>query len=207
MSDIHGKLYNPNIWNHLGDRIIHTSLPLKNLESHSDPDGQCQFVGRASIINKLVKVPEFPQPVPKLKDNRPIATIRDTKTMGLGVFATRVILPGELVHAERPLLICPTNMIQFINKDRTDDYNDVLLCIKMADQHMTEAVDRMDEERRRAYLSLADDYNAEHRNPDPLTRNSLIRIALTNEFSSDDTTDCFPGYGIVCNFGSRINHR
>jgi hypothetical protein len=60
-----------------------------------------------STKKKILNIPGYPQPVPKSPGSMKSHVVKSTPTMGKGIFATRDILMGEIIFAERPLLIMP----------------------------------------------------------------------------------------------------
>ena len=133
--------------------------------------------------------------------------------MGKGVFATRDIPVGEIIFAERPLLVVPCAITPFrkINpKDySTEDYMKIMLF--EWEQLLEAAAGRMDPERRAKLMALANCHLEDGSGP----INGIVR---TNGFSAGnlcDGDDTEPTgkyraarlYSVVCDIGSRMNHR
>ena len=86
------------------NELIITTIPPTR-----DPDGNTECMITATTKQKVVGTPGFPRPLPKVS-GPPSYVIRPTPDMGLGCFATRAIQVGDLVFAERPLLISPRSI-------------------------------------------------------------------------------------------------
>lgn len=69
-------------------------------------DGNTEWLVEGLTKRKVLEILAFPQRVPK-PTGSPAYTIRQTPDMGLGLFATRNIKVGELILAERPMLVTP----------------------------------------------------------------------------------------------------
>jgi hypothetical protein len=72
-----------------------------------DSHNQTEWMARNATKLKVLNQPGFPRPVPKPAHLNYV--IKQTDKMGKGLFATRDIKFGELVFAERPLLVVPAN--------------------------------------------------------------------------------------------------
>ncbi|KAK7435777.1 hypothetical protein VKT23_019475 [Stygiomarasmius scandens] len=77
--------------------------PGASLAEYPDSCSECMITGRAK--RKILNTPGFPEPLPR--PNPPFFRISDSPGKGLGMFATRDIKMGDLIIAERALLIIP----------------------------------------------------------------------------------------------------
>lgn len=85
--------------------IIMTTIPPTKVPG--DLHNRTEWITRPATKLKILNIPGFPRPVPKPAQFSYI--VKKTEKMGKGVFATRPINFGELIFAERPLLVVPAN--------------------------------------------------------------------------------------------------
>jgi hypothetical protein len=135
--------------------------------------------------------------------------------MGKGVFATRDIPICEIIFAERPLLVAPRALapINDINpKDYSmadSDYTKIMLFER--EQLLEVAVGRMEPERRAKLMALMNSHSEDATG----LINGIIRTngyAVNNLWDGDVKPNNEDGssphyYSVVCDVGSRINHR
>ncbi|KAF9538636.1 SET domain-containing protein [Agrocybe pediades] len=190
----------------LGKKVVSTPLPLRLAGAPSDPDGNSIFAGQANTAKRILDTPGFPQPVPKPAGGAPTCEVRQTKNMGLGVFATRVINEGELVLAERPLLVAPTFTLRlnnsFVAGQITSD--NIFSVAEETVAYFKAAVERMEPDRKEQYLSLTveKDVGEYHREMSILRNNAHNTHVI---FDGEKETP-LSVYGAVSKIGSRINH-
>ncbi|KAF8993761.1 hypothetical protein BDQ17DRAFT_1367852 [Cyathus striatus] len=67
-------------------------------------DGITECLLTPHVVSKILKTPGFPAPIKH--NSTPAYHISETNCMGLGIFATRALNTGDLIIAERPLLVC-----------------------------------------------------------------------------------------------------
>jgi hypothetical protein len=116
--------------------------------------------------------------------------IRPTPSMGLGMFAKRDLKRGELILAERPLLVVPTAPTAAQLFRRNVSNRDALLQL---------CFDRLTPENQAAYRALANSHTQDGSGP-------LHGILRTNGFSlpyGEQVDKCTAVYKVI----SRINHR
>ncbi|KAK7460844.1 hypothetical protein VKT23_008775 [Stygiomarasmius scandens] len=173
------------------------------------PDGwaECFITGRAK--RAIVSVPGFPEALPRTDPSRPKPyTIVESTGKGMGMFAARDIEWGELIVAERPMLVIPvafpyegaavtpanftTDHIQQLHLNQTEKVMEMLLS-------------RMPKENQEAYKKLANCHKEDGSGP-------LYGIVRTNGFGLEDYCKIEkPGhperYSGIFKDLSRINHR
>ncbi|OCH90024.1 SET domain-containing protein [Obba rivulosa] len=128
-----------------------TSMPPVALDgSTADPDGVTECILYAGMKEVLLAQPGFPRRVPRPR--RQAYRLREIGGAGLGLVATRQIKPGEMIFAERPLVITKTAWMHGCKVDKPadkekaawTDSNDLLKFV----------VHRMDPKRRKAFKAL-----------------------------------------------------
>ncbi|KAF9538637.1 SET domain-containing protein, partial [Agrocybe pediades] len=167
-----------------------------------------ELILEAPTKQKIVSSPGFLKPVPKPSDPTCYA-VRSTPDMGLGCFATRAIEAGEIVFAERPLLVVPAacrlgNSSQIIARYGIHQGN--LVVLAEWEKVLEVAVARMTEENRKAFMALANNHTEDGSGP-------ILGIARTNGYTTDKI---FDGpvrlannanmYSLILKIGSRVNH-
>lgn len=185
-----------------GDIIITTIPPTR---TPGDPDIQSQWMTRRETKLKVLDIPGFPQPVPK--PPKVSHVIKETKKMGKGVFATRDIKFGELVFAERPLLVIPANFnISGVNPPAHYTMEQQQRIIMMEHEKKLEIMfGRMSEKNQKDFKELMNSHTEDGSGP-------LIGVIRTNGFgvmAKIDEQDfaITRGYTAIGKIGSRINHR
>jgi hypothetical protein len=131
--------------------------------------------------------------------------------MGKGIFATRDIQLGEIIFAERPLLVLPRVLVPTANVDLSahSKAESTKILMFQREQQLEIAVGRMEPGRRAEFMALV------NRRPEDGRLNGIVN---TNGYEVDNlwNGDVEPDegdrsnphrYGAVCGIGSRINHR
>jgi hypothetical protein len=156
-----------------------TTIP-PHYADEPDPDGYTKCIITSGEKKRLFASPLFLTCyVPQAKPDT--VFIKDSPTGGLGMFAGRDIKYGELLFAERPLLVCPaTARTHGIHrKERVDEYTheDIvkIMCFEW-EQQLEFAVSHMDPERREAYMALANSHKEDGSGP-------LFGVQRTNGFA------------------------
>lgn len=131
------------------------SIPLKSVDRPVDPDGHTECIISSDDQKRLFNCPLFlTERVPQAKPNT--ITIKESATGGLGMFATRDITYGELLSAERPLLMNPSHCDFFFHAMDGDTLEDQLKLISIQEeQRLEQAFRRMDDDKKDAYMALA----------------------------------------------------
>ncbi|TCD67249.1 hypothetical protein EIP91_000326 [Steccherinum ochraceum] len=183
------------------DEIIVTRLPPGEEDANST---MCMVSGR--LARKVVKATSGHAPVPQ-----PIPAtfcIREAPGKGLGMFATRDILAGELIVAERPLLVTPAGIParRTLPEHLTQaQVSQVLLAD--AEREYEVLLEKTAPALRDAFMALVDSHRFDGSGP-------ISGRIRTNGFGADDMTDPEkPGYAmganaysLVCDNLSRMNH-
>jgi len=125
--------------------------------------------------------------VPKPRED--LYEVRSTPDMGEGLFAKRDIIRGEIIFAERPLLVLPE-----LPRGSSGQGPDSLI---------EAAIAHLPPESQAAFRALSNDYTPDQCGP-------LLGIARTNNYDLRnlyDGSDSSANYKIVNKIASRINHR
>ena len=195
-----------------GKNLFIASIPSTRVNHPGD--ARSQWVFYRPTIAKVVNAEGFPQPVPKVKSTEPSFEVKKTPNMGMGVFATRDIAMGELIIAERPMLIVPRQTYalhltlqptlrqiyppSLLSKLGLREWETLLKC----------AFDRMPPEDQKAYMELTNIYQGNSDGIGP-----IWGIMQTNSFSTstdlfdEEDFNCVNTYCAVMKIASRLNHR
>ena len=198
-----------------------TTQPAQDMGQTIDdfPDGwsECYISGYAK--RQILSTPGFPQPI-----RRPLKKsyqIKEIPSKGLGVVATRDILAGDLIFAERAILIWPVQLRYSYPADYTPEQARQVSLFEQ--EKMLEFLfARVDPKLQAAYKALYNSHQFDGSGP-------LTGIGRTNGFgiglndagklafsgvlglfdsvTDSDGTDSFHSYTGVFNEGSRFNHR
>jgi len=198
---------NSNTTNYAENTMVYTTIP----PNEGDGDGNTEWIVQGPTKQKVVGAPGFPSPVPKVL-GPPSYVIRPTPDMGLGCFATRAIQVGDLVFAERPLLVSPRGLKlpdmddeSLIQQYGIQKYQ--MIALAEYEKVLEVAVGRMSDDNRKAFMALANNHQEDGSGP-------ILGIIRTNGYG---TSGLFDGpkvlpdqtnvYSAVLKVGSRINHR
>ena len=202
----------PTKVDHSEDLLLMTTIPSRAMDGPNDPDGHSEWIVLGPTKAKVVKHPEYPRPIPRLFDPEPAFEIKDTPdtVMGKGMFARRDIQVGELIFAERPLLVSPRNINvlggAYVPEEKKNDLRAVQAVMMHEWEKLLEAaVNRMTEENQKAFKELMNNHTDDGSGP-------LLGIVRTNAFSMEEIYDGeawtdATAYTAVLKLGSRINHR
>lgn len=199
--------------NHPANTIVMTTIPMGFDGKSPDPDGHSEWIVHAPTKSKVFNAPGYPQPVPKPTGNGKSYTVKSTLTMGKGVFATRDIPMGEMVFAERPLLVVPTALTATatvdVNKPKLVEYMKVMLL--QQEQQLEVAVARMEPDRRAKLMALMNSYSEDACGPITgiiRTNGYAVKNLCDGDGPPDEGNTPHPRYySAICDVGSRINHR
>ena len=198
--------------------LVVVTVPPRIVGQPPDPDGHTEWIVLGKTLQKFLGDPaRCPfQPVPKPSSGSGQSyIIKSTPTMGKGMFARRNIKMGEIIFAERPLLIRPgafspppLEMKQEaeLRKYSHEDMEKVFLF--EGERQLEVALGRMEPERTKNFLGLTNAHKEDEDGTGPLSG-----IARTNMYGCWELWDGDAGpsfrevYGMVCDVGSRINHR
>jgi hypothetical protein len=127
----------------------------------------------ASTIPKVRNAPGYPAqiPNPRLPD---LYEIRSTLDMGMGVFAKRDIVRGEIIFSERPLLVIPDNIKQLRQGDALGHSHQITL--SEYESLLEAAVASLPPENQAGYRPLQNNYTSDKCGP-------LLGIVRTNNYA------------------------
>lgn len=189
---------------------MYTTLPEQFIGAPEHPDGHTQCMLMGATKTQIVRSPLYlTQPIPKVAAGT-VVIKNASEGAGLGMFAERDIKFGELILAERPLLMHPAVYL-YTPGGVVDEYT--------YEQHMAImrheneiglefALGRMSERNQAEYKALLNSHTEDG-------SGSLFGILRTNAFGIDidelTRTTSAPNlpkvYSIIVKDGSRINHR
>ena len=134
------------------------TIPARVIRKSPDPDRHSQWLVHGLTKNKVLNLPDYPQPVPKLPGNRKAYIIKSTPTMGKGVFATHDIPRDGLIFAERlllimPCVIAPQAMVATGGECNLGDYTKMAMLEQ--ERYLEVALGRMEPDSRAKFMALA----------------------------------------------------
>lgn len=133
--------------------------------------------------------------------------------MGQGVFATRDIPMGGIIFAERPLIVSPRALTPFSKVNHEDyslaDYTKIVMFER--EQLLEAAAERMEPETRARLMALMNSHAEDGSGPiNGIVRTNGYQVSNLRdgdgEFKEEDTSNPYY-YSVLCDVGSRINHR
>lgn len=187
------------------------TIPARLVGQPPDPDGHSQWIVNGSTKNKVLNAPGYPQPVPKSPGKS--YEVKSTPTMGQGVFATRDIPMGGIIFAERPLIVSPRALTPFSKVNHEDyslaDYTKIVMFER--EQLLEAAAERMEPETRARLMALMNSHAEDGSGPiNGIVRTNGYQVSNLRdgdgEFKEEDTSNPYY-YSVLCDVGSRINHR
>lgn len=126
--------------------------------------------------------------------------------MGQGLFAKHNITRGDLIFAERPLLVAPraiTGWSKSVNPDVHTEHQIKQIVMLEFETLLECTVARLSSESQADFRALKNAHTGDGSGP-------LLGIIRTNRYGIGnlyDGSNKDAGYGAVCKIGSRINHR
>ncbi|KDR70420.1 hypothetical protein GALMADRAFT_271519 [Galerina marginata CBS 339.88] len=185
--------------------LIVTTIPKQYLGEPPEADGHSECIMHGPTKAKILNAPGYPAPVPK-PSGRWAYEIKETKATGLGVFAKRDIALGELIFAERPLLVSPKNIARAIGSVPSEYDMPTMQVVIMHEweKQLEFAHSRMTPENQEAFKALMNNHKEDGSGP-------LLGICRTNAYGvkelydGDERNDA-TSYSAVLKIGSRINH-
>uniref|UniRef100_A0A8H7Y1I2 SET domain-containing protein n=1 Tax=Psilocybe cubensis TaxID=181762 RepID=A0A8H7Y1I2_PSICU len=168
------------------DAIVVTTIPSVIYGDPPDPDGNSEWIVMGPTKQLVLKAPGYPRAVPKTT-GLPAYEVRLTQDMGFGIFATRDIEVGELIFAERPLLVMPVNFKLLAADvplpDNFEDIHATQMAILLQSEKVIEyAVARMTPGNQEAFKALANMHTEDGSGP-------LAGIVRTNGYLIDSLYD------------------
>ncbi|KXN91923.1 SET domain-containing protein 5 [Leucoagaricus sp. SymC.cos] len=185
--------------------LIVTTIPMVYIGEPLDADGHSEWIVQGPTKAKVLNAPGYPSPVPKPSGHRAYE-IKETEKTGMGVFAKRDIKRGELIFAERPLLVSPSNIAHMTDSlpSGYDMRTMQLIIMHEWEKKLEFALSRMTPENQEAFKALANNHKEDGSGP-------LLGICRTNAYGIEELYDgdernVATSYAAVLKTGSRINH-
>ncbi|OCH89358.1 SET domain-containing protein [Obba rivulosa] len=185
---------------------IWTTIPRSFLDARcNDPAGETECILRGGMKEAILAQPGFSCGVPAPLETA--HTINPVPGRGLGMFATRELRYGDLIFAERPLIVAPAAYMTRAPPTETGEPSLEWLFMEWEDL-LKAAVGRMSTENQEAYRALANSHVNDGSPP-------LLGIMRTNGFSASEALlQVFPGlsdgpegrFSAVGKVLSRVNH-
>ncbi|EDQ99662.1 uncharacterized protein LACBIDRAFT_334802 [Laccaria bicolor S238N-H82] len=188
--------------------IIVTTLPPMNRDATLDdePDNWTECVLAGHIKRRILSTPGFPRPVQKTAGGKVNHRVRPSSFGGLGMFAARPLRTGDLIIAERPLLISQRSFEMTVGSgmEGFTQAEIIQVNVKEWEELLDVAVKRMTDENRKAFMALANSHTEDGTGP-------ILGILRTNGYKvpglyDGDEADNARAYAAVLNMMSRINH-
>ncbi|TRM58109.1 hypothetical protein BD626DRAFT_586365 [Schizophyllum amplum] len=150
-------------------QTVVTTIPIlyQDITMHSDAerrDSWCDAILDGATKRHIFSYPGFPQLVPR--PPTAVHRIGPAGAKGLGVFATRNIKEGDLILAERPLIMTPLCLPSDVPVPKDFTIEQMSQARMMAwEEHLKFLVDRMLPERRAALMALANGHEHDGSGP------------------------------------------
>lgn len=133
------------------------SVPLDaTLLSH--PDGWSECLIPIFAKRHIISTPGYPAPVPRRRT--PVHSIRPSPIGGVGMFATCSLKAGELILAERAMMVTPRHLLHANISGDPDDYRKLsakerlqVACLS-AERQVEALFARMAPENQKAFMTL-----------------------------------------------------
>ncbi|EDR00126.1 uncharacterized protein LACBIDRAFT_314728 [Laccaria bicolor S238N-H82] len=203
---VFGREISDDAVNYSDDMILVTTLPPVNLGATLDdePDNWTECILAGHIKRRILSTPGFPRPVEKTADGMVNHRIGPSPVGGLGVFATRLVRAGDLIIAERPLLISQRTFDMSVAEGLTKAEMMQVNMQKWEEHLGIAALKRMTDENRKAFTALANSHTEDGSGP-------ILGIIRTNGYKVPGLYDGHEDdnartYTAVLNVMSRINH-
>ncbi|KAG6862956.1 hypothetical protein C0991_009216 [Blastosporella zonata] len=178
-----------NIVDYPDELIVFTTIPPQRMDETSadNPDlwSECLLYGKAK--RAILATPGFPAPILRPPQVRHCIA---PSAYGMGLFSTQDLGIGDLILAERPLLVYPTMMRihapMYHRGLQLDSAQQGCAHLDEGERNLKIAVDRMMPEARSAYFELHDSHTEDGSGP-IMGRARTNSIAL--KFSNNSTKD------------------
>ena len=142
-------------------------------------------------MKTILSIPKFPLPMPKPKQTN--HQILPTSTMGFGVFATRDLEIGDLILAERPLIVIPRLACPATQGQAETRYLSL-------DNYIEPCFEKLTPEDQAAYHELSNSHTSDGSGP-------LLGILRTNGYGVKMGEANIYQHSAVYKELSRANHR
>ena len=204
-----GREFSADTVDYSENMIVFTTLPPMNLGATLDdePDNWTECILAGHIKRRILSTPGFPRPVQKTASGKVYHRVGPSTFGGLGMFATRPVRTGDLIIAERPLLISPRGFDMRVGSGSKGLTEAQIIQVRMQEweEHLGIALKRMSDENRKAFMALANSHTEDGSGPIlGIIRTNAYEVPGLYDGQEDDITRC---YAAVLNVMSRINHR
>ncbi|EDQ99659.1 uncharacterized protein LACBIDRAFT_334800 [Laccaria bicolor S238N-H82] len=200
-----GREFPGDTLNYSDNTMVITTLPrVKSGATLDDePDNWTECILAGPVKQRILSTPGFPQPVEKTAGEKVNHRVGPSPFGGLGVFATRPLRTGDLIVAERPLLISKRGIEMTRSKGLTQAEM-IQVSMQEWEERLGVALKRMTDENRKAFMALANSHTEDGSGP-------ILGIIRTNGYKveglyDDHENDDDRAYSAVLNVMSRINH-
>ncbi|KAF9532763.1 hypothetical protein CPB83DRAFT_880434 [Crepidotus variabilis] len=180
------------------DHLMFTTIP-----QPEDGDGYSEWlVQDGKTKAKVVRAPGYPARIPKPRLVN-MAIVKEVPDMGFGLFTSCDIMRGELIFAERPLLVSPRGFPTLDVPGYTQEQQRQLSMLQF-EAHLKIALGRMSASKQKAFMALANNHTEDGSGP-------ILGIIRTNGYmidlgDDDDPDSVFNHYSAMGELASRINH-
>ncbi|KAF9532762.1 hypothetical protein CPB83DRAFT_580456 [Crepidotus variabilis] len=171
----------------------------------ADADGTSAWlVGNKTAMAQVIDSPGYPSRTPK-PPRCDMTVFRQTiDQQKWGIFATGLIKSGELLFAERPLLVAPRSVPKHFRALPCPQYDDgrvMPLVLETYERMLKLSLDRLPADRQKTFMELP---NARTE----LAGYPILGTFFTNNFGIENLKDntTYDGYAGVCEMGSRFRH-
>jgi hypothetical protein len=188
------------------DQRLTTSQPPRDLGVRlSDvPDGWSECLMSARIKHLVLSTPGYPQPV--RHPRRKMCVIREAPGKGLGVFALEPIEKGDLIFAERPIIVCPSLLGTLVRSDATPEMA-IASYLAQSEAIVESLLLRQAPEKVKAYMELTNCHETDGSGPKyGIMRTNGLGLSHLKEPHKRDK-DVIIHYAGVGEVLSRVNHR
>ena len=101
---------------------LKTKHKAENLSKNSKSPKYCHGVTTKSLdVEEILRIPSKGQ---QQQQQQPCFKVQATKAKGQGMFATRSILPGEIILREKPLIVMPDKVFSHNDQDYIEGWLD-----------------------------------------------------------------------------------
>ena len=165
---------------------------------------QCEWLFNGSTKAKVLNAPGYPARIPK--PTRPdLYQVRSTPDMGDGLYAKCNIKRGEIILAERPLLVAPIGIGKLQQDDHYTKTQMQPILMSEFELLLECAIGRLPSQSQADFKALHNSHTGDGSGP-------LLGIMRSNSYTignlydgPDNAPTC--AYAAVCKIGSRINHK
>lgn len=191
-----------------GSPLTITTVPPRT--RNVDPAGHTEFFYLSKETrSKIFNYPGFPQPVNT--PGIPKYEVREAPGKGRGVYATCDMHPGDLIWAERPLIVItmspiPPKGLSMGNHHTEDQVHAMKL--HAAERTLEAIVNRLSPERKARFMSLANSHKEDGSGPCMgIVRTNQLGIKLVEGEPGPDPEQAFWRYTAVGDILSLTNHK